>query len=211
MKKKALKNITLTILQLPVAATLLLAKSIEYVLTKCLARLDNVLSSPFIDFVGGACEEKGVPGDDSVRNGAISVTTALETRKNTPKSLIACQVEQNPPHFPLQRARIGVVSKKGAAGPRGRREVDLRKFENLLDALKVCDEEEIRSFRKIIEATKTGRHVVANSSDRRLYAVLIPTREEDLKRIGKVFDVLSRIEFTAWLVVIETALGLRLV
>ena len=175
MRILTLKNALLTILQLPVMAILLLAASMQLVLIKCLARIDNALSSPFADLA----RRKVVYTAKTDQRGCEGVEEAA-----------GLQV--------------------GTAGPYTRREVDLRKFDNMIIWLKSCSDEDVNSFRKKVEATMIGRRIVASSSERHLYAVLAPTKEENLERIEKVFNVLPRVKFTAWLVEIEIALGLPL-
>lgn len=171
MKNLTLKNAILTILQWPVTAALRRTMSIQFMLTKCLARIDNPLSSPFADLARWKAKT-----DQRGREGIEEATER----------------------------------KVGAAGPYSRREVDLRKFENLINWLKSRSDEEVNSFREKVEATMVGCLVVEGSPERHLYAVLAPTKEENLRRIEKVFNVLPLVKYTAWLVEIEMCLGLRL-
>lgn len=49
----------------------------------------------------------------------------------------------------------------------------------------------IAYFREAFEKTKTGKAAVRTNPNRRLYAVLIPTKEENLQRLKNVFDFMS--------------------
>ncbi|MCK4294039.1 MAG: hypothetical protein KAY65_12640 [Planctomycetes bacterium] len=55
-----------------------------------------------------------------------------------------------------------------------------------MDCLNDCDDEEIDNIRKDLESSQTGRRIINSNRNRRLYAVLKPTREENLARIEYV-------------------------
>lgn len=60
-----------------------------------------------------------------------------------------------------------------------------------LKSLGKLDNALIAYVREVFERTETGKTVVKMNPNRRLYAVLIPTKEENLQRIKNVFDFMS--------------------
>jgi len=74
---------------------------------------------------------------------------------------------------------------------------------NALGTWKNVNNRDVNADRETFELTSAGKQAVKTNPDRRLYAVLKPTRAENLKRIENVFlemdsmtlqDVLSRVE-----------------
>ena len=65
---------------------------------------------------------------------------------------------------------------------------DIRKT---LKSLAKLDNALIAHIRETFEGTKTGKAAIRANPNRRLYAVLIPTKKENLLRIKNVFDFMS--------------------
>ena len=57
-----------------------------------------------------------------------------------------------------------------------------------LKAIEKLDKALVAHIREAFEKTKTGQRTVKTNPNRRLYAVLIPTKEENIQRIKNVFD-----------------------
>ncbi|MFZ0035632.1 MAG: hypothetical protein WAK60_11680 [Sedimentisphaerales bacterium] len=49
----------------------------------------------------------------------------------------------------------------------------------------------VANDRRVFEATKWGQQVIRSNPDRHLYAVLYPTRQENLTRIGNVLRAMD--------------------
>jgi hypothetical protein len=56
----------------------------------------------------------------------------------------------------------------------------------VIDLLNMLDDKILDCNRKVFENTTAGRRAVKNNPDRRLYAVLKPTRVENLRRVENV-------------------------
>jgi len=57
-----------------------------------------------------------------------------------------------------------------------------------LKTIEKLDNALVAPIREALEKTKTGQRTVKINPNRRLYAVLIPTKEENIQRIKNVFD-----------------------
>lgn len=62
------------------------------------------------------------------------------------------------------------------------------KIRKTLKTVGKLDNALVDSIREALEKTKTGQRTVKTNPNRRLYAVLIPTKEENIQRIKNVFD-----------------------
>jgi hypothetical protein len=66
----------------------------------------------------------------------------------------------------------------------------------ILKSLGKLDNALIAHIREAFEGTKTGKAAIRANPNRRFYAVLIPTKEENLQRIKNVFDFMGYEEKT---------------
>lgn len=82
-----------------------------------------------------------------------------------------------------------------AAGENGRKLVDvireqapcdLSNIDEAISYLDTLEDDAVSRFRQLIEDSTWGRAVRKNASNKRIYAVLKPTREEDMLRIANV-------------------------
>jgi hypothetical protein len=80
----------------------------------------------------------------------------------------------------MRFTKINRVMKKGRA--------EIRKT---LKRLEKLDNVLIARVREALEKTETGKRAARTNPNRRLYAVLIPTKEENLQRIKNVFDYMG--------------------
>jgi hypothetical protein len=67
----------------------------------------------------------------------------------------------------------------------------LSEIRKTLKSLEKLDNVLIVRVREALEKTEPGKIVVRKNPNRRLYAVLIPTKEENIQRIKAVFDYMS--------------------
>ncbi|MCX5632847.1 MAG: hypothetical protein NTW93_04120 [Phycisphaerae bacterium] len=65
------------------------------------------------------------------------------------------------------------------------------KIHKTLKAVEELDNALVAHIREAFEKTKTGQRTVKTDPNRRLYAVLIPTKEENIQRIKNVFDSMN--------------------
>jgi hypothetical protein len=65
------------------------------------------------------------------------------------------------------------------------------KIHKTLKSLERLDDILVARVREGFEKTKTGKIVARTNPNRRLYAVLIPTKEENIQRIKNIFDYMS--------------------
>jgi hypothetical protein len=79
----------------------------------------------------------------------------------------------------------------------------------LLKSLEKVDNVLIVHIREALEKTKTGKIAVRKNANRRLYAVLIPTKEENIQRIKTVFDCMDYGEKRLKLIELDNYLLLR--
>jgi hypothetical protein len=78
-----------------------------------------------------------------------------------------------------------------------------------LKSLGKLDNATIAHIREAFEKTETGKIVVRTNPNRRLYAVLIPTKKENIQRIKNVFDSMNYEEKRRKLVELDNYLLLR--
>ncbi|MGB8225597.1 MAG: hypothetical protein WCE45_01835 [Sedimentisphaerales bacterium] len=74
---------------------------------------------------------------------------------------------------------------------------------NTLKAIEKLDKALVAHIREAFEKTKTGQRTVKANPNRRLYAVLIPTKEENIQRIKNVFDSMNYEEKSLKLVMLN--------
>jgi len=145
MKILSLKNIILTVLQVPVLLAQCINAYIELLLTRCLVCLANPLSTPF--------DYKQAPAATS------------EYNIDTP-------------------------------GPSGEYDTDTVRILYILEALGSRKNNFIIKLREAFERTEAGLRTVKTHPDRRLYAVLRPTRQENLRRIKNALDNMEPAEIS---------------